>query len=490
VLSANISTGNIGANVRNDFTWYDDWKAKLTETETFINDMLRNTSPQRSIWYSNEIVEQESARDHVKRTTELRIEAVLHTHAVFPVSVQRTVQAVYDGLQTTNRVQAWSLNGWPRQSVTNTNPFNRTWGAMIPIVFEVLNGQGQVIGRQTVEMDSRYSFSGTRLEGPGTAFTTVRFTGVKGDDIHYPLSIRIASINGRQPEEAGISRIAPMSAQQLASNKNFTIYNGAIRPSSNNRNLGAIAIPNELWGERVTVIANGAFENRGLTRVNIPSSVIIIEGSAFANNQLTGITIPSSVTIIGTSAFANNQLTNIIISSSVTTIEASTFANNRLSSVNIPEGIITIGDRAFSGNRWTTTVPLSDGYYRTTLHGLSRITIANSVTSIGQEAFFTSINERINHPLKIVVEIGANVNIRNNAVGDGFETFYYRTGKLAGAYNYDGYDWEKYDNNEDMKQKIASKYKNENIFLNIAVGTILVGAVVFLVYLLIPSPSD
>ena len=43
VLSANISTGNIGANVRNDITWRSDWVRKLTETETFINNMLRNT---------------------------------------------------------------------------------------------------------------------------------------------------------------------------------------------------------------------------------------------------------------------------------------------------------------------------------------------------------------------------------------------------------------------------------------------------------------
>jgi hypothetical protein len=434
--------------------------------------MLRNTSPQRSIWYSNDIVEQESARDHVKRTTELRIEAVLHTHAVFPVSVQKTVQAVYDGLQTTNRVQAWSLNGWPRQGVTNTNPFNRTWGNMIPIVFEVLNGQGQVIGRQTVEMDSHYSFSGTRLEGPGTAFTTVRFTGVKGDDIHYPLSIRIASINGRQPEEAGISQIAPMPAQLLAANKNFTIYNSTIRPSSNNRNLGAIAIPNDLWGERVTVIANGSFENSGLTNVYIPNSVSTIGASAFANNQITGVNIPSSIT----------------------TIEASTFANNRLTSVTIPEGVITIGDRAFAGNRWTTTEPLSDGYYRTTLHGLSRITIANSVTSIGQEAFFTSINDRIDRELIIEVEIGANVNISNNAVGDGFEAFYNRTGRQAGIYKYgnykfDGirYEWERYDNRDNMKQENDSRKKNFDNALDIIVPVLLAGIVVGLIFLFIPN---
>jgi len=322
VLSTNISTGNIGADVRNDFAWHDEWRAKLTETETLMNDMLRNTSPQRSIWYTDNVTEQESARNPIQRTTELRIDAVLHTHAVFPVSVQRTVQAVYDGLQTTGRAQAWSLNNWPRQGVTNANPFNSRWGSMVSIAFEVLNGQGQVIGRQTVEMDSRYTFYGTSLEGPGTAYTTVRFTGVRADDIHYPLAIRIASINGRTPETAGISRIEPMPAAQMQAAKGFTIYNGAIRPSSNSRDLGVVNnIPDELWGENVTAIADRAYERSGLTSVTIPSGITAIGASAFADNQLTSVTIPNNVTSIGDSAFANNDITLVLIGANVNIAE-------------------------------------------------------------------------------------------------------------------------------------------------------------------------
>jgi hypothetical protein len=319
VVSANISTGNIGANVRNDFAWSDSWVAKLTETETFINDMLRNTNPQRSIWYSNDIREEESARDRTKRTTELRIDAVLHTHAVFPVSMQRTVQAVYDGLQTTKRTEAWKLNGWPRQGVTNNNPFNKTWGGMIQIAFEVVNEKGQVIGRQTVEMDSRYTFNGTRLNGPGTAFTTVRFIGIRAEDITDSLSIRISSINGRSPEQAGISQIAPMSAAEMANNRKLTIYNGSVRPSSNDRNLGAVAIPAAVWGERVISIENGAFENKRVTSVTIPEGVTTIGDKAFANNHWTSdavhyglarIIIPNSVVSIGQEAFFSHWTTS------------------------------------------------------------------------------------------------------------------------------------------------------------------------------------
>jgi hypothetical protein len=442
MLSANISTGNIGANVRNDFAWSDSWEAKLKETETLMNDMLQNTVPQRSVWYSPNVQEVESARDRTTRTTEFRTEAALHTHAALPVSVRRTVQAVYDGLQTTKRAQAWKFDGWPQQGRTNVNPFNRTWGGTIPVAFELLNEQGKVIGRQTVEMASRYSFNGTKLSGPETAFATVRFTGVKADDITDKLSIRIASINGKAPEEAGIARIGPMPAEQMAANKKFTVYNGAIWPSSNDRNLGTVVIPAEIWGERVTAIANGAFENRGIT----------------------GVTIPNSVT----------------------TIEASAFANNRLESVTIFEGVTTIGDKAFADNHWTTTVYGSNGSY-TEHHGLKRVTISDSVTYIGDEAFsshWTITSYASNgssytshYWLPTEVTIGANVSIGKNAIGAFFEVFYDKGGRQAGIYKRDGtkdYNkWERFDNRDSLVQTVTSRNKRMSVF--IVTGVVLLG---------------
>jgi len=428
VLSTNISTGNIGANVRNDFLWHDDWKTKLTETETLINDMLRNTSPQRSVWYSSNVTEYESARDHTRRTTELRIQAVLHTHAVFPVSVQRTVQAVYDGLQTTGRTQAWKFDGWPQHGVTNVNPFNSWWGSIISISFEVLNEQGKVIGQQTVEMDSRFSFSGTKLEGPGTAFTTVRFTGVRGDDITDRLSIRVASINGRPPEAAGISRIEPMSAPQMQANKNFAIYNGTIRPVSSDRNLGAITIPAELWGERVTAIANGAYENRGITNVTIPEGVATIGARAFADNHWT--TIDERYTYSdGSPVIDHHGLERVII----------------------PDSVTSIGQEAFASH-WTTTSYRQDGSLRT-----------------------------YNHWLLTEITIGANVSLGNNAIGNGFEKFYAEENKQASTYrarSTSGSRWERFDNMGSMEETVAKRNKRRGVvWITIGVISIVGGMV-------------
>jgi hypothetical protein len=414
---------------------------------------------------------------------------------------------------------------------------------MISIVFEVLNAQRQVIGRQTVEMDSRYSLYGTRLEGPGTAFTTVRFTGVKGDDITDSLSIRIASINGRPPEGAGISRIEPMSDMQMKTSKNYAIYNGAIRSSSNNRDLGNVTIPAELWGERVTAIAKGAFENSGLTgiiisegvttigenafannklaSVSFPSSVISIGASSFASNQLTGIILSTSVTTIGASAFANNKLTGVIIPEGVTTIGseafiknaiasliignnvtiigASAFANNRLTNVIIPEGVTTIGDRAFADNHWTTEKKYSDGSSETKHHGLSSVTITKSVTSIGQDAFashwtnYYPNGNTTEHWLITEVTIWANVSLGKNAIGNGFESFYTKAGRQAGTYRLDEnrsgyilhgntlYIWERFANKEVMEQKIASDEKSAMIGGGILLALAAGGLLVWLI---------
>ena len=486
VLSTNISTGNIGANVRNDIACRSDWVNKLTEAETFMNTMLRNTSPQRSIWYTTDIQEREDTRDYTRETTELRIEAALHTHAVFPVSVQKTVQAVYEGLQSTGRAQAWGLNSWPRNGITNANPFNNRWGGMIAIAFELLNEQGQVIGRQTVEMDSRFSFNGTQLGGPGTAFTTVRFTGVNARAISDRMNIRIASINGRTPQEAGISRIEPISARQLQANRNFTIYNGAIQPSSNSREFDPNAIPAELWGEVVTAIADRAFVRSGLTSVTIPACVTSIGESAFADNQLSSVTIPEGVTSIGASAFANNRLTRITIPEGVTTIGASAFAYNRLTSVTIPDGVTTIGDRAFADNHWTITDRKSDGSSVTNHYGLTRVVIPLSITSIGQEAFASHWTTNhysqsygsytLNHWLVTELTIGANVRLGSNAIGNGFEAFYIKEGRKAGAYGTKlgstyGESWERFDNAETM----AKKYKKNKAGI-IVLGSIVIGA--------------
>ena len=128
------------------------------------------------------------------------------------------------------------------------------------------------------------------------------------------------------------------------------------------------------FGSGVTSIGYGAFAScSGLTSITIPNSVTSIGDYAFYRCfGLISITIPNSVTSIGNSAFYDCwYLTSITIPNSVTSIGDYAFGYcSRLTSITIPNSVTSIGDAAFGS-----------------CSGLTSVTIGSSVTSIGDYAF-------------------------------------------------------------------------------------------------------
>ena len=166
----------------------------------------------------------------------------------------------------------------------------------------------------------------------------------------------------------------------------------------------------------VTEIGNYAFSNSsGLTSVTIPNSVTSIGHRAFQGcSNLTSVTIPNSVTSIKDYAFYNcSGLTSVTIPNGVTSIWGFAFGGcTSLTSVTIPNSVTYIGYNAFydvkhiiyngtfSDRRPWGALSINgfveDGFVYTDSTKTSlcayigtdtNVTISNSVTSIGNNAF-------------------------------------------------------------------------------------------------------
>ena len=212
-------------------------------------------------------------------------------------------------------------------------------------------------------------------------------------------------------------------------------FRGLYSASYTNEYSGSVTIPENVTYNgttySVTSIGYSAFADcSGLTSVTIPNSVTSIGNNAFYGcSALTSITIPNSVTSIGDGAFAGcSNLTSVTIGNSVTSIGDYAFSGcsgltsivveegnsiydsrencNAIIETNsntlvagcknttIPNSITSIGDYAFYGCSGLTSVTIGnsvtsigDGAFDACF-GLTSITIPNSVTSIGNNAFY------------------------------------------------------------------------------------------------------
>jgi len=231
VVAANITSGNIGADVRNDIAWRKNWVAKLAETEEILYEMINAADPPYTLTYFTDI--RTKNVDYKKETATLSIAmTMIADKAWFAAAEPQLVAAgqaamsVLDGLDATKRKKEWGLSGWPKAGVSKTNPFASAASVSriqydISAAFELVNQQGRVIGGEKVKLNPAFNIN---RDDKGRfsvwiasedIIRSIDFKNVKADDISDNLTVRVASVNGAPPQKARFT-IAAMPLSEKA----------------------------------------------------------------------------------------------------------------------------------------------------------------------------------------------------------------------------------------------------------------------------------
>jgi tetratricopeptide (TPR) repeat protein len=461
IVSANISSGNIGEDARNDIVWRKAWLERLTECEQWVTNYVRNTPVPTYLYYTTDLTREDI--NYSRETLSISIAEValrVDDRYDWPAPIIGVVNPVYAGLKATGRASAWEIGRWPNSSVARG--LSALWNKIpeYETVIELVNDAGEVIGRRSVRLGAgwRTGFSNGEAEASRSAAATgVRFTGVDANKITDRLSIRIASLNGKGAEEAAkannVSIVTRDEYWRTVAQRDLAFYKG-----DNDRAI-------EEYSEAIRLgppVAN-AYYNRGLAHYNkydyghaeedfaqairmglnnadakeLRANAHLIHNCEFKDgviNKYTGtdkdIVIPEQingepVTGIGGYVFSNLGLTSVVIPNSVSAIGSEAFIRNQLTYVYVPDSLTShfLGQGAFASDRKLLFVPMPlVGWIEPCKY---------------KKGFSVSLPAKVDYQRNHF----ATALIITVITTDSLSSFYHKNGQKAGTYTYNGKKW-------------------------------------------------
>lgn len=160
--------------------------------------------------------------------------------------------------------------------------------------------------------------------------------------------------------------------------------------------------------EGITTVGQSAFYCKGITKVNLPTSLKQIQYQAFRETtNLKSISLPKGLEVLGNRAFNASGITSIVIPGSVKTVGALAFFQSYIEKATIEDGVEILDSAAFrSSGLKEITIPgsvkeIKDSCF-SEIWGLSKVTINNGVEKIDGGAFYGTAIKEIEIPASVL----------------------------------------------------------------------------------------
>jgi hypothetical protein len=260
VLSADITGGNIGANVRNDIQARAAWNKALQEAAAFFRE-----HPPYELVYDTALTM--GKIDYDRETAEISFKTKLIATTGFKI-----IHDLEQGLEKTGkagRIQNdWGISV---DSICQAIPERYELSAVLT------NEAGETIGQSRVSYRPRRSVDFSHADGTGI------FSGVDANKITDKLAVSIVSVNGIDAKAAGEQGYMSISAEDFAvldaSGFELAWRFGSLSIARYTGTNKDVVIPSQISRWPVASIGKYAFFDDQLASVTMPANVALEDGA-------------------------------------------------------------------------------------------------------------------------------------------------------------------------------------------------------------------